>query len=225
MERLALEYAERITYTDQKVDDDAFFARLKQHFTEAQIVELTAAVALETSAASSIRRSALRRMASAWCRSGADRKPLARVGEAHLIRLTARPKASLRIFATASRIARPLTSQRPACAQSRKACAGARCMDMRTPHCRDRAVGSPICMSSWRRRSCATRPRSTSVLARSRRWRARSGTRRALIFPAWRAGFRRPCPRRCGGVLIGDYGRRGISPLLPPAYPDVAGPH
>ncbi|SRR5579871_2457667 len=46
MERVALEYAERITYTDQKVDD-AFFAKLKQHFTEAQIVELTAAIALE----------------------------------------------------------------------------------------------------------------------------------------------------------------------------------
>ena len=45
-ERLALEYAERITYTDQKVDD-ALFARLQQHFTEAQLVELTAAVALE----------------------------------------------------------------------------------------------------------------------------------------------------------------------------------
>jgi alkylhydroperoxidase family enzyme len=45
-ERVALEYAERITYTDQKVDD-AFFARVKQHFTEAQIVELTAAIALE----------------------------------------------------------------------------------------------------------------------------------------------------------------------------------
>jgi alkylhydroperoxidase family enzyme len=45
-ERVALEYAERITYTDQKVDD-AFFGRLKQHFNEAQIVELTAAVALE----------------------------------------------------------------------------------------------------------------------------------------------------------------------------------
>jgi alkylhydroperoxidase family enzyme len=45
-ERLALEYAERITYTDQKVDD-ALFAKLKQHFTEAQIVELTAAIALE----------------------------------------------------------------------------------------------------------------------------------------------------------------------------------
>ena len=45
-ERLALEYAERITYTDRSVDD-AFFVRLKEHFTEAQIVELTAAVALE----------------------------------------------------------------------------------------------------------------------------------------------------------------------------------
>ena len=46
MERVALEYAERITYTDQKVDD-AFFAEVKKHFAEAQIVELTAAIALE----------------------------------------------------------------------------------------------------------------------------------------------------------------------------------
>jgi alkylhydroperoxidase family enzyme len=46
LERAALEYAERITYTDQKVDD-ALFARLKQHFSEGQIVELTAVVALE----------------------------------------------------------------------------------------------------------------------------------------------------------------------------------
>ena len=43
---MALEYAERITYTDREVDD-AFFAKVKQHFTEAQIVELTAAVAFE----------------------------------------------------------------------------------------------------------------------------------------------------------------------------------
>ena len=41
-----LEYAEAITYTDRRVDD-ALFARVKQHFTEAQIVELTAVVALE----------------------------------------------------------------------------------------------------------------------------------------------------------------------------------
>jgi len=45
-ERLALEYAERVTYTDQQVDD-ALFARLKANFTEAQIVELTAAIAFE----------------------------------------------------------------------------------------------------------------------------------------------------------------------------------
>jgi len=45
-ERVALEYAERITYTDRQVDD-ALFVELKKHFTEAQIVELTAAVALE----------------------------------------------------------------------------------------------------------------------------------------------------------------------------------
>jgi alkylhydroperoxidase family enzyme len=45
-ERLALEYAERMTITGQKVDD-ALFARLKQHYTEPQIVELTAAIALE----------------------------------------------------------------------------------------------------------------------------------------------------------------------------------
>src|SRR5215203_2812105 len=45
-ERLALQYAERITYTDQKVDD-ALVDKLKQHFTDAQIVELTAAIAME----------------------------------------------------------------------------------------------------------------------------------------------------------------------------------
>lgn len=43
---MALEYAERITYSDQQVDD-IFFAELRGHFTEAQVVELTAAVALE----------------------------------------------------------------------------------------------------------------------------------------------------------------------------------
>jgi alkylhydroperoxidase family enzyme len=45
-ERVALEYAERITYTDQQVDD-ALFARLRQHYSEPQIVELTAAIAFE----------------------------------------------------------------------------------------------------------------------------------------------------------------------------------
>ena len=46
VERDALEYAERITITGEKVSDE-LFARLRGHFTEAQVVELTAAVALE----------------------------------------------------------------------------------------------------------------------------------------------------------------------------------
>jgi alkylhydroperoxidase family enzyme len=45
-ERLALEYAERITYTDRKVDD-ALVVELKKHYSDAQIVELTAAIAME----------------------------------------------------------------------------------------------------------------------------------------------------------------------------------
>ncbi len=46
LERVALEYAERITHTDQKVDEE-LFARVRKHFDEQQTVELTAAVALE----------------------------------------------------------------------------------------------------------------------------------------------------------------------------------
>ena len=45
-ERVALDYAERMTITGQKVDD-AIFEQLKRHYKEAQIVELTAAIALE----------------------------------------------------------------------------------------------------------------------------------------------------------------------------------
>jgi alkylhydroperoxidase family enzyme len=45
-ERVALEYAERITITTERVDD-ALFARLAPHYSEAQIVELTAAIAFE----------------------------------------------------------------------------------------------------------------------------------------------------------------------------------
>jgi alkylhydroperoxidase family enzyme len=45
-ERAALEYAEAMTITGQKVSDD-LFARLRTYFSEAQVVELTAAVALE----------------------------------------------------------------------------------------------------------------------------------------------------------------------------------
>ncbi|MFM8535644.1 MAG: carboxymuconolactone decarboxylase family protein [Acidimicrobiia bacterium] len=45
-ERLALEYAERITYTDQKVDE-ALVEALKKHYTDGQLVEMTAAIAME----------------------------------------------------------------------------------------------------------------------------------------------------------------------------------
>lgn len=46
LERDALEYAERMTITGEKVTDE-LFARLRGHFSEAQMVELTAVVALE----------------------------------------------------------------------------------------------------------------------------------------------------------------------------------
>jgi alkylhydroperoxidase family enzyme len=46
VERDALEYAEKMTITGEKVTDE-LHARLRGHFSEAQIVELTAAVALE----------------------------------------------------------------------------------------------------------------------------------------------------------------------------------
>jgi alkylhydroperoxidase family enzyme len=45
-ERVAFEYAEVMTITGQRVSDD-LFARLRTFYDEAQIVELTAAVALE----------------------------------------------------------------------------------------------------------------------------------------------------------------------------------
>ena len=46
MERAALEYAEAMTITGERVSDE-LFGRLRSLFDEAQIVELTAAVALE----------------------------------------------------------------------------------------------------------------------------------------------------------------------------------
>jgi alkylhydroperoxidase family enzyme len=45
-ERAALGYAEAMTITGQRVSDE-LFARARAHFSEPQIVELTAAVALE----------------------------------------------------------------------------------------------------------------------------------------------------------------------------------
>jgi alkylhydroperoxidase family enzyme len=46
MERDALEYAEKMTITGERVGDE-LWSRLRAHFTEPQLVELTAAVALE----------------------------------------------------------------------------------------------------------------------------------------------------------------------------------
>jgi AhpD family alkylhydroperoxidase len=46
LEKLVLEYAEAITQTPVEVSD-ALYARLREHFSEAQLVELTAAVAFE----------------------------------------------------------------------------------------------------------------------------------------------------------------------------------
>ena len=45
-ERVALAYAEAITLTGESVSDE-LFADLKNHFNEAQIVELTAGIAME----------------------------------------------------------------------------------------------------------------------------------------------------------------------------------
>lgn len=45
-ERLALELADRMTYTNKRVTD-RFFKRLKRHFTDEELVELAAIIALE----------------------------------------------------------------------------------------------------------------------------------------------------------------------------------
>lgn len=45
-ERVALEYADRITITNQDVDDE-LFSRLRRVFDEEALVELTAAIAWE----------------------------------------------------------------------------------------------------------------------------------------------------------------------------------
>ena len=47
-ERVALEYAERMTITGQDVDDE-LFSRLSRFFDEDALVELTAAIAWENS--------------------------------------------------------------------------------------------------------------------------------------------------------------------------------
>jgi alkylhydroperoxidase family enzyme len=45
-ERVALELAERMTYTSKRVTA-AFFNRLKKHFSDEELVELAAVIALE----------------------------------------------------------------------------------------------------------------------------------------------------------------------------------
>ena len=45
-EQLALELAERMTYTGKRVRD-SFFQRLKKHFSDEELVELAAVIALE----------------------------------------------------------------------------------------------------------------------------------------------------------------------------------
>jgi alkylhydroperoxidase family enzyme len=45
-EKLALELCERMTYTDRRVTD-GFFDDLKRHFSEEELVELAAIIALE----------------------------------------------------------------------------------------------------------------------------------------------------------------------------------
>ena len=47
-ERVALAYADAITYTDRDVDD-ALFTRLQEHYSDDAIVELTAIIAWENS--------------------------------------------------------------------------------------------------------------------------------------------------------------------------------
>ena len=45
-EKLALELCERMTYTERRVTD-RFFDQLKEHFSEEELVELAAIIALE----------------------------------------------------------------------------------------------------------------------------------------------------------------------------------
>jgi alkylhydroperoxidase family enzyme len=45
-EKVALEYAEKMTITGEKVTEE-LFGRVRAHFSEAETVELTASVALE----------------------------------------------------------------------------------------------------------------------------------------------------------------------------------
>ena len=64
-ERLVLEYAEAVTYTDRRVGDD-LSQRLHEHFNEDEIVELTGLIAFQN--LSSKFNSALDLPAQGFCR-------------------------------------------------------------------------------------------------------------------------------------------------------------
>ncbi|HMM42714.1 MAG TPA: hypothetical protein PKA95_12495 [Thermomicrobiales bacterium] len=69
-ERVALAYADAITYSDRDVDDE-LFARVREHFDDDAIVELTETIAWEN--ASSKFNRALRVTANGlWKRRGAE---------------------------------------------------------------------------------------------------------------------------------------------------------
>ncbi len=68
MERLALEYADAMTFTDQDVGDE-LFARLRQHFSDDALIELTAAIAWEN-ASSRFNRALRVPSQGLWHRSG-----------------------------------------------------------------------------------------------------------------------------------------------------------
>jgi alkylhydroperoxidase family enzyme len=71
VERLALEYADRMTLSGLDVDD-AFFARLRERFDDDQLVELTATIAWENSS-SKFNRALRVPSQGLWRRDGAHR--------------------------------------------------------------------------------------------------------------------------------------------------------
>ncbi|MGH8596113.1 MAG: carboxymuconolactone decarboxylase family protein, partial [Gammaproteobacteria bacterium] len=75
IERVALEYAEAITVTDRHVSDE-LISRLRQHFNDDAIVELTALIAFQN--LSSKFNSALDVPAQGFCRLAAREKPAER---------------------------------------------------------------------------------------------------------------------------------------------------
>lgn len=68
MERLTLEYADAMTLTDQDVGDE-LFDRLRQHFSDDALIELTAVIAWEN-ASSRFNRALRVPSQRLWHRSG-----------------------------------------------------------------------------------------------------------------------------------------------------------